>query len=595
MTSALLSLRDYQQEAIAAFDRAIHEKIRRQLIVLPTGAGKTVLFLAILDRYLEATPNTRAMVIAHRKELVTQPEARFSRFFGNKYSTGVISAKANRFEYGGRITFAGKDTIISDRHLSKLLANGPIDFLVTDEAHHAEAETYRRLVAKLEAVNPNMIHLGVTATPKRGDGKGLGNVFDAAPWSKNGAIFSLALRDLIPRYLVPPRWLAIKTGISLKGVHTRGDDYVQSELKNAFETDDCLALVVKAHQEHALGKKGIAFTISVEGAYDLAERFNDAGIPAKAIEGKMNDTERSAIVAWHESTPGAQICNCAILTEGYDDPSIEVIHMVRPTKSDSLYLQCIGRGLRPMNGDTPQPGESCLIMEYAPAATRSLAHVGFLMGVPEKEQKKLEDAQDALTLITEDMEPGDVLAGFAFDGQIEMAGIGIDGLAIIAMELNYLEDSSYIWHKDPEGWLSLGLGENMTDKKSRILIISPRSPEGLHTLYGLVRPPKRGEEWPRFTVHKLHTAPFGEINEIAERYADQKGAPALAGKDRNWHDRPMSEGQERMIKFLSKKRKIEPMTQAEATKRINHFQGIQALQTSGFYAEHYRQKEGVEA
>jgi superfamily II DNA or RNA helicase len=591
MGSATLTLRDYQQDAIKAFDRALAEKIRRPLIVMPTGAGKTVLFLAILDLILTRNPQARAMVIAHRKELVIQPEQRFSRFFGNKYRTGVISAKASRFEYAGQITFAGKDTVINPKHMDRLLANGQIDVLITDECHHAEAASYRRLVGMLESVNPDLIHLGVTATPRRGDGKGLGNVFDAAPWAKNGAIYSLALRDLIPRYLVPPRWLAIKTGISLKGVHTKGGDYVQNELKNAFETDDCLALVVKAHQEHAAGRKAIAFTISVEGAHDLAARLNEAGVPARAIDGTMGDDERVEVLQWFATTPDGVLCNCAILTEGFDDPSVSAIHMVRPTKSDALYLQCIGRGLRPANGDKPEPGESCLILEYAPAATRQLAHVGFLMGVPPEEQKKLESAQDALDVITDDMDAGDVLAGFAFDGQIEMAGIGIDGLHIIAMELNYLEDSGFIWHRDPEGWLSLGLGENPTDRHTRLIMISPRDRHGNHTIYGMIKPPKRGADWPEYKVYPQESGPFDQIKELAEERAREKAAAALAEKDKAWHNRPMSEGQERMIKFLTKKRKIDPMTQGEATKLINHLQGMRALKATGFYEAHQRQAE----
>lgn len=597
MTSALLFLRDYQEDAIAAWDRAMVENIRRPLIVLPTGAGKTVLFLAIIDRYLASHPGSRAMIIAHRKELVTQPESRFAQFFGNKYTTGVISAKARRYEYSGRITFAGKDTIIGQKHMPRLLANGPIDLLITDECHHAEAQTYRDLVTKLESVNPAMLHLGVTATPRRGDGKGLGNVFDAAPWNKNGAIYSLALRDLIPRYLVSPRWLAIKTGISLKGVHTKGGDYVQGELKNAFETEECLAIVVHQHIEHASDRKAIAFTISVEGAHDLAQRFNDAGVPAGAIDGTMNDDDRTRVLDRFARNEIQVLCNCAILTEGFDDPTISAIHMVRPTKSDALYLQCIGRGLRPANGDRPQPGETCLILEYAPAATRQLAHVGFLMGVPQAEQRKLELAQDALDSLNDEIEIGDVLAGFAFDGQIEMGGIGIDGLSIIAMELNYLDDSAYIWHRDSERWLSLGLGEGQ-DQLTRILMISPRSAEGTHVLYGLIRrKPTRSNPYPRFTVHKLAESDFETINTTAEDYARTRAAAQLASKDRSWHTREVSEGQQKMINGLARRLSMtgparpKPTNQGEASQIISHLLGMEAIRNAGFYTDHQKQSE----
>lgn len=606
MSAPTLQLRDYQTEAIEAYDRAMGIELRNPLIVLPTGAGKTVLFLGIGDRHLQANPEGRVLVIAHRKELVTQPEDRFRTFYGDKYSTGVISATAKRYEYSAQVIFAGKDTIISDRHMTRLLAYGPITLLITDEAHHAQAVTYRRVVDKVKAVNPRLIHLGVTATPTRADGQGLGRVFDAAPWSKNGAIYSKSLIDLIPRYLVPPRWLVIKTGVSLDGVKSRGGDYIESQLKQRYETPQTLAYVVKAHKEHAMGKRSIAFTISVQGAKDLAALFNHQGIPADHIDGTMAPEDRAEVLRKFQAGEIEVLANCAILTEGFDDPAIEVIHMVRPTKSDGLYLQCIGRGLRPRNGHMPEIGESCLILEYAPEAVRSLEHVGFLMGVPPAEQSKLKLAQDQLDRINTEIKEGEIQAGFAFDGRIELAGVGIDGLAIIAMEMNYLESTRWHWHQDDSGWLSLSLGESAVDHMDRILILSPRA-EGQHTLYGMIRravpydPNRRGpppEPGP-WKIYQIGRGDFQTMTDRADQTSRTHANKTLASKDQSWHAQPMSEAQEATIKKLSRKRTIEPLTKGQASQRISHLKALAALRAAGYYDQHQQaalaSKESVNA
>lgn len=533
--------RDYQEDATAAFFRAVAEGYRRPLIVVPTGGGKTVIFNLIIHRFLQAQPTARVIVQAHRQELVEQGEDKFRRFIGPDYITGIVSAKSDRFDYHSQVLFCSKDTIRSSKRMDRILAHGPIALIITDEAHHAEAASYKKVVAALESVNPDLVHLGVTATPQRGDGRGLGLVYDAVPWNKHGACYKKELIEMIPAWLVPPRWLAIKTGIGLAGVKISAGDYNQEQLKNVFESQYCLDLVVKSHIKYADGRKAIAFTISVAGAHELAAKFNEAGIPAAAVDGEMPAQDRARVLRDFAEGRLLVLANCAVLTEGFDDPTVSCIHMARPTKSDSLYLQCIGRGLRPRNGHKPEEKEDCLILEYAPADQRNLSQFGHLMGVPDDDQAKLEKAQRALDEISEDIEIGEVLAGLAYDGQIEMAGVGAQGLDVIAQELNYLDQSPWQWRRDSAqqanagSWLTLGLGKSRVNGMNMVLAISPLDDLNQYRLYGLWQ----ARDYGPWQVRCLEVfGDFDAASDKAHELADKHGDQTLGAKGKRWRKDP---------------------------------------------------------
>lgn len=606
-----VQVRDYQADAIKAVRRAWESGLNRPLLVLPTGAGKTVCFNMISDIFCdEIVPDGRVLMIAHRKELIEQAAMKYRKFSGEDRRIGCISAKMGVFEYYGQITFASKDSL-SDSRLDKLIAYGKIDLLIIDEAHHAPARTYGKIIAKLLKLNPDLKILGVTATPMRADGQGLGGIFDVAPWNpESGAVYQMSIGDLISKgYLVSPNWLAIKTGISLESVKKTAGDYNQKQLQSVFETPYTLDLVVKTHIEHAKGKQGIAFTISVSGkgegeegeekpdggAIGLARRFNEAGIKAGYVHGAMADDERRRVLKQFEEKEIEVLCNCAVLTEGYDCPGIEVIHMVRPTKSDALYIQCMGRGLRPQNGHKAADGERCLIFEYAPAKTRNLENIGFLMGIPQDQLDKIKKAQKALDRQVEDLANGEVMASFGFNGeQIAMIGdgLGINALAIIATEINYFESSDLNWAKVEnagrsigdlvEGMTVLGLGPSRIDGNERILVIKPQG--GDYILYGLSHPPHDIENrvyypWQvrKIMVDRSFEAVAAKATEITDRHANG----ALAGKAKRWHNDPATPGQIKMVLRGMRKRQLPPeyanITKGRASELINQYQAIDAI------------------
>ena len=349
-------LRPYQTEAIDAIRQQWASDQLDCLLVAATGAGKTQIFLSLLADELDRNPTARALVIAHRQELIDQPIERMRQMRPDWLTAGTSDRPRMGIMMGAhnaadrQLTIATVQTLASDKRRQQLLAAGPIDYLVVDECHHATANTYMALWNQLRAANPAMRHLGVTATPQRADGEGLVKVYQAVA-------HKITIADLVKQgYLVQPRWLGISTGISIEGVHSRSGDYVASELAQKFDTDSGRAIIVAAYQKYASERRAIAFTASVAGAHDLAAAFVRAGISARAVDGTTPKDIRASIMADFRAGKFQILTNCQVATEGFDAPGTSCVLMCRPTKSDSLYIQCMGRGLRPALG-MAQPNE----------------------------------------------------------------------------------------------------------------------------------------------------------------------------------------------------------------------------------------------
>lgn len=580
-----VTLRDYQAECIEKIWQAWESGIHCPLVELPTGAGKTVIFNMIIYQFLQKFPYKRVLVLAHRKELVEQADDKFRRFIGSGYNIGIIAASINRWDFHGQIIFASKDSIQNHKRIAQMLAYGEFGLVVTDEAHHAVAKTYTTIFNALSAVNPELWMLGVSATLERADGLEFGDIFTPCPWNENGLAYSIDLPGLLKgRYLTIPRYLIVKTGVSLKGIKKTAGDYNQNQLSHRFETPEVFAMVVKAHLENAGDRQAVAFTVSVLGAKALAELFNTRGITAASIDGSMAKEDRERILASFETGEIRVLCNCAVLTEGYDYAGIEAVHMIRPTENKSLSKQCFGRGLRPRNGRQAEEGEDCLIFLYAPLGFNMLAKTGYVLGLSDKDQAQMEKAQKGLNQIEMKIEDGGILAGFAFSDHIEMAGLGIDGLTIIAREVNYLEETKYLWYKDQDGsgWLTLGLGIGKKDGIERILAISPRDADGNHTLYTMGR-----RDWNTpWSCHHHSTGTFEKITETANDIAGRYALPVLSEKNKSWMRGPASIKQ---IGFLEKLARKAPgkntvpagITAGQAAELINYFQAMIVLKSKG--------------
>lgn len=349
----MIPLRDYQEEALDAVLKARKENITRQLVVLPTGSGKTLLFCAVA-RSLGAP----TLVLAHRDELVRQAADKFAMVWPEA-SVGVVKAQENCHE-GRDVVVASVQTISRPKRLAEF-GPGRFGFLVVDEAHHAAAASYLSVIRALGFMggDPEKLLLGVTATPFRGDGVGLGAVFQKIVYQRS--ILSMVRAG----YLVDFRGLAVGTGTDLSGVREVAGDFDESELEGVLNTANRNEIIVKAYLDHASSRKAVAFTAGVRHARDLAGAFREAGVPAEAVTADTPEGERRRILSAFRSGDVRVLTNCGVLTEGWDEPSLDCILMCRPTKSKALYVQVIGRGARPYPGK-----EDCLVVDFADNAGR---------------------------------------------------------------------------------------------------------------------------------------------------------------------------------------------------------------------------------
>ncbi len=330
----MIQLRDYQQTAIEGVREAFRAGHRAPLLVAPTGAGKTVMFGFVASE--TAKRGRRVLILAHRRELIRQASRKLTE-------TGVphgIIAPGNT-PTRGLVQVASVQTL--GRRLNR--ADAP-DLIVIDEAHHAVAGQWAQIIAAY----PQARLMGVTATPERMDGRGLGveagGCFDSL-------VMGPAVADLISGgFLTPTKIFAPSEAPDLSGVRTRGGDYDAGALADAMAKPQIVGDAVAHYQKHAPGQPAILFSPSVAHAEAMADAFRAAGIRAVAASGATEASKRDAAIAGLATGAVQVLCSCDLISEGLDVPAVGAVILLRPTKSLGLYLQQVGRGLRPAAGKT---------------------------------------------------------------------------------------------------------------------------------------------------------------------------------------------------------------------------------------------------
>jgi len=337
-----MKLRDYQDGAVEGAIRTFEQGARSALIVLPTGLGKTVVFSEIVRRFQPK----RAMVLAHREELIFQARDKIARFAG-------IDAQVEMGEYKVSGWFGDlPPCVVSTIQTQTAGGDGggrmtkfdPNEFglVVIDEAHHATSATYRRVVDYYRQ-NAECCVLGVTATPDRADEAALGQVFDQVA-------YSYEILDAIRNgWLVPIEQQMVTVGtLDFSGIRTTAGDLNQGDLAEVMEMEKNLQGVAIPTVEICGDRRAIVFATTVEQAEKLCEIINRYR-PDKAswICGKTDKEARRDILARFKRGDIQYVVNVGVLTEGFDDAGVEVVVMARPTKSRALYAQMAGRGTRP--------------------------------------------------------------------------------------------------------------------------------------------------------------------------------------------------------------------------------------------------------
>lgn len=327
-----ISLRDYQTDLVSNIRESFRAGRRSPLVVSPTGSGKTVLFGFIAHG--TAAKGKRVMILVHRQELLDQT-ARTLKEIGVPH--GLIMANRAPDPFAS-VQVASVQTLA--RRLDKVQ---PPDLIIIDEGHHATAGTWRKVVAAF----PNARVLGVTATPERLDGKGLGTEF--------GGVYDDLIRgpevaDLIRRgFLSQPIYYA-PPGADMTGAHIRGGDYKREEAEERVDKPTITGDAVEHYRRLCPGAPAIAFCASINHANHVAEAFRAAGFRAATLDGTLTDLERRERVRDLGNGRLHVMTSCEIVNEGFDVPVVTAAILLRPTASLGLHLQQVGRVLRPAPG-----------------------------------------------------------------------------------------------------------------------------------------------------------------------------------------------------------------------------------------------------
>lgn len=325
-----VELRPYQTEVIAKVDAAVAEGKRRILLVAPTGAGKTIVATAIIKAAVER--RGRVLFLSHRRELQVQAH---SKLFEIGVDAGVIQAGIEPRPHV-RVQVASVQTLWARAMRSRSMDLPEADIVIVDEAHHVLAKTYRKIIDSYA----NAVVIGLTATPCRGDGKGLGNAFDVI-------VECPSVQELIDLgFLVPTKVFAPSIP-DLAGVQVRQGDYVAGQLEAAMNKPALIGDAVEHYHKHAKDRRTVVFASGVAHSVHLRDEFRRSGVMAEHIDGSTPAEERDRILARFAAGDVEVICNVAVLTEGFDCPDIGAIILARPTRSLGLFRQMIGRGLRP--------------------------------------------------------------------------------------------------------------------------------------------------------------------------------------------------------------------------------------------------------
>lgn len=493
-----ITLRDYQKEAVETVGR---QPPGAYLLQLATGLGKTVIG-AHLPR------EGRMLWLSHREELVYQPMKYFDCSFGIERA-GV---KSN----GEEVVSASVQTLV--RRLEKFDPE-EFDIVLVDEAHHAAAGTYTKI---LDYFRPRL-RIGITATPNRGDHVRLDSVFEKI-------IFQRDLRWGIEHgYLTDIHCLRANIGFDLSAVKSRMGDYAPGELEEAMEgTADAIA---EAYRDYAKGPT-LIFAVSVHQAEEIAARIPNAAV----VTGETKD--RAGIIKDFTDGKIPVIVNVMVFTEGTDIPRVETVIIARPTQSEALYAQMVGRGLR------LYPGKEKLTLIDCVGVTgkRSLCTAPSLLGidvslVPERKQDELQG--DLFELPEKAVTVSDVPESWIRNVEI---------VDLWAREHSY-DLHNVSWFKMPDGSLVLSLPE-----KKKMVIPCPDS-LGMVTM----------KDGSRVPMQEALDRAYNVLNESlgAYRYIWDRGAV------KKWSKKPASESQLKIINRMCRYFDTSNLTKGEASLILN--------------------------
>jgi len=353
--TTVITLRPYQQDAVNAFFEFVANGGRSGVIAAPTGSGKSIILSEICRQMVTQWHNTRIIICTHRYELIRQDADEFKKLCPG-VSTGIYSAGLNRRETDRRVTFAGIQSVTK-----RAFEFGKIDLLIIDEAHlvnHEEGTQYHRFISDLRIANPNIVILGLSATPYRLDNgllyEGEGRLFDEL-------IYDISLKRLIDGgYLCPVISKGGIAKIDLTNVTKTAGDYNMKSLEEAADREELVRQAVDEIVKYGVDRRSwLVFAAGVNHGKHIRDEIRSRGITCELVTGEMNKKDRARTLKEFEHRKIRCLVNVKILVEGFNVPCIDLIALMVATQSTAKYVQAVGRGTRVCEGK-----ENCLLLDF---------------------------------------------------------------------------------------------------------------------------------------------------------------------------------------------------------------------------------------
>lgn len=352
----MLILRPYQQAAIASIYDYFGRKAGHPIVVIPTAGGKSLVMASFIKGVLEQWPDQRILVVTHVQELIAQNYAELVGLWPDA-PAGIYSAGLGKRDLGARILFAGIQSIHKRAYDVQ-----QCDLVLIDEAHlipGASDTMYRRFLDTLARINPHLKVIGFTATPYRLD-SGMLHEGDGALFTD--IAYEVSVRDLIDAgFLCPLISKAAATRLDVAGVGSRGGEFIPSQLQAAVDKEAITRAAIDEVVAYGRDRRSwLAFCSGVEHAQHVAQEIRDRGFSCATIFGDTPKAERERILAAFKRGEIRALASMGVLTTGFNAPAVDLIAMLRPTKSAGLYVQMAGRGTRLFAGK-----DNCLVLDFA--------------------------------------------------------------------------------------------------------------------------------------------------------------------------------------------------------------------------------------
>jgi superfamily II DNA or RNA helicase len=506
-------LRPYQEHAVNAIEAAWNGErrpsgtgtVNRVATVAATGLGKTVVFSELIRRAHDR--GERSIVLVHREELADQAMRKVHSMLPGA-SVGLV--KAERDEWDADVVVASVPTLGRSAKRRERIPRDRFGIGIADECHHAAADTWQRTMHHFGAFDGRP-WAGFTATMSRGDDRQLGET-----WSEVVAEYDISF-GIRNKFLVPVSGKRIRVkNLLLDQVKRSRGDYQDADLGEAMEDADAGNTIADAYLKHADGRRAAMFSPTKSTARRFADDLNERGIPTEVVLGETTTEERTAIYERFRLGTTKVISSCMVITEGWDAPWAEVAVMARPTSSNALYIQCIGRVLRPFPAGGKQ---SALVLDVVGASERNR-----LVSLVELHDLKDIAPYDAFPDGGDD--PDDVVGL----GQLDDGPRYIEG-EIVASEIELFDTSD-------SAWLRTNAGVWFVPTKTAYFYLWPKKDGS----FGLGRKPVGGPQRKHGVVLENNLTLEGGMA-WAERYAldEEDGIASISDRHANWRRKRPSE------------------------------------------------------